>query len=502
MGRKRMFTQEVYEALEKGIVTEPFRDFFSDIPLHVQDAFGDVWLEEDLSNMERYMRDISDLNDYTEEKLKEIFQNVQKVDKRYGRLFQTQAETIGAFDTVVEKLTEAISNKNFVTEFDNIAFFTSVAQEGNILLQMKWHEILKKPANEITQQEYMQLAELLVRSGDAELLEDMLNMCYEYSDVESRSVGGITVTVVSYRANDKLKELAEAVNVVMQILQASCMEGLDINMNTRRNAIRINQLLQTFLSYSEVLDIATTENMMGDRKVTSERLIEISYTDDELLQLQFFQYPGKNQVWIEQQPTVISICTPVSGQTAEDKANAESFWYMAAYIGDDTVGQAVTREAVNQVLAAIIGEVPGSSIVTSIQGFVSAGINAAENPTENCWQIGNVGKVADIFELTYVSSDINGDASLHTSSFYPGQETAGLVAAFNEYMQNGTGAKAAIACGYNDLPNGELTVTYLVMHPDKVCEIFNMLNKEAEGDIELDGYRQDIIDIYQELKNE
>lgn len=499
MGRKRIFTQEVYEALERGIATEPLIKFLN-MAVHVYNAFEDPQLEEDFSNMEQYMREVSDLNHYTAEKLEEIFGNVQKVDKRYGKIFETQAETIGAFDTVVKKLTEAISNKNFVTEFDDIAFFTSVAQEGNILLQMKWQEILQKPASEITQQEYMQLAELLIRSGDAELLEDMLNMCYEYSDVESRSVGGITVTVVSYSASDKLKGLANAANVVLRILQESCMEGVDINMNTRRNAIRINQLLQTFLPYSETLDIATTENMMGDRTVTSEKLIEISYTDDGMLQLQFFSYPGKNQVWTEQKPTVISICTPVSGQTAEDQAKDESFWYMAAYIGDDTVGEAVTKEAVNQVLAALIGEVPGSSVVTSIQGFVSAGVNAAKNPTENCRQIGDVGKVADIFELTYVSSDINGDASLHTSSFYPGQDTAGLVAAFNEYMQNGAGAGEALGCGYTKLPGGELTVAYLVTHPDEVCEIVNMLEEKAEEDVESDRFGREIEDIYQELK--
>lgn len=266
MGRKRVFTQEVYEALEKGISTEPFLDFFADIPLHARDAFGDVELENDLSNIEQYMRDVSDLNDYTEGQLKEIFQNVESVDRRYGRIFQAQADTVQAFDTVVKRLAEEIGNKNFVTDFDDIAFFASVAQEGNILLQMRWQEILQKPANEITQQEYMQLAELLIRSGDAELLEDMLNLCYDYSDVESRSEGGITVTVVSYNASEKLKELAEAVNMALMILEASCTAGLDINEDTQRNAIRINQLLQTFLPYSGALDIATTQNMQGDQK--------------------------------------------------------------------------------------------------------------------------------------------------------------------------------------------------------------------------------------------
>lgn len=502
MGRKRVFTNEVYQALENGISTEPFWDFLLDIPLRTRDNFGGIGLEDDLSNIERYMRDISDLNDYTEGKLKEIFQNVESVDKRYGIIFQAQADTVQAFDTVVKRLAEEIGNKNFVTNFDSTAFFTSVAQEGNILLQMKWKEILKKPANEITQQEYMQLAELLIRSGDAELLEDMLNLCYDYGDVESRSVGGITVTVVSYNASEKLKELAEAVNVALMILEASCTTGLEINEDTQRNAIRINQLLQTFLPYSGALDIATTQNMQGDQKVTSERLIEICYTSDGLLQLQFFQYPGKNQVWIEQKPTVISISSPVSSQTGENKAKEESFQYMAAYIGTDTIGQAISKETVNQVLSAFIGEIPGSGIASSVQSIVSAGIDAAKNPTQACWEIAKVGELADLFDMYYVSSDINGDANLHTCSFYPGQETADWVKAFNEYMQNGTGAKEAFGCGYSKLPGGELTVEYLVTYPNEVCAIFDMLDAKVEHGGEISRYKQDIINIYTELKNE
>ncbi len=500
MGRKRIFTAEVYEALESGISTEPFLDFFGDIPLHIQDAFGNVTLDEDMDNIKKYMRDISDLNDYTEEKLKEIFINVDSVDKRYGGIFQAQADTVQAFDTIVKRLTEEIGNKNFVTEFDATAFITSVSKQANILLQMKWKEILQKPANEITQEEYMQLAELLVRSGDAELLEEMLNLCYDYSDVESRSVGGITVTVVSYNASEKLKEIAEAVNMALIILEASCMAGVDINEDTQRNAIRINQLLQTFLPYSGALDIATTQNMQGEQKVTSERLIEISYTRDGLLQLQFFQYPGKNQVWIEQKPTVISISSPVSGQTGENKAKEESFQYMATYIGTDTVGQAVSQEMVNQVLSTFIGEIPGSGIATSIQSIVSAGVDAAKNPTQECWEIAQVGELADLFDMFYVSSDINGDANLHTYSFYPGLETEDWVKAFNEYMQNGIEEKEAQACGYNDLPNGELTVAYLVTYPNEVCAIFDMLDVKAKDDSKISRYKQDIIKIYKELE--
>lgn len=367
---------------------------------------------------------------------------------------------------------------------------------------MRWREILQKPANEITQEEYMQLAELLVRSGDAELLEDMLNLCYDYSAVETRSEGGITVTTVSYNASEKLKKLADAANAVMMILQVSYMQGVDIDENMRNNAIRINQLMQTFLPYSESLDIATTENMQGDRKVTSQRLIEVSYTSDGVLQLQFFQYPGKNQVWIEQQPTVISISAPATGQTGENKAKDESFRYMAAYIGNDTVLQSVSQETVSQVLSAFIGEIPGSGVAGAVQSIISAGIDAANNPIGACQEIAGVGILADMFQMTYVSSDINGNANLHAYSLYPSETTQNWVKAFNEYMQNGSGAKHAQVCGYSDLPGGELTVGYLMAYPNEMCEIFKMLDEKLAFDNETDSYKEEIIDIYQEMKNE
>ena len=68
MGRKRVFTTEVYDALESGISTEPFLDFFTDIPLHAQDSFGGIVLEDVLGNIEQYKTDICDLNVYTVEK--------------------------------------------------------------------------------------------------------------------------------------------------------------------------------------------------------------------------------------------------------------------------------------------------------------------------------------------------------------------------------------------------------------------------------------------------
>ena len=121
-------------------------------------------------------------------------------------------------------------------------------------------------------------------------------------------------------------------------------------------------------------------------------------------------------MWIGQQPTVITISPAVTGQTGENLTKDESFQYMASYIGNDTVIQAVSSETVNQVLSTFMGEIPGSGIVSSVQSIVSSGIDAANNPAQVCQEIANVGALADIFNMTYVSSDINGNANLHAYS--------------------------------------------------------------------------------------
>lgn len=199
---------------------------------------------------------------------------------------------------------------------------------------------------------------------------------------------------------------------------------------------------------------------------------------------------------------MISVSSAVTGESGERQAYDESFQYMAAYIGNDTVSQAVSEELVNQILSTFIGEIPGSDTVSFIQSIVSAGIDAAKNPTQACQEISDVGILADQFQMTYVSSNINGDANLYAYSLYPGETTMNWVKAFNEYMQNGTGAEYAQGCGYNDLPNGELTIAYLMTYPNEVCGMLADLDFKLVDNSETSGYKEEIINIYQQIKNE
>ncbi len=47
--------------------------FFSDIPLNISNFFNSLELEDDLSNFQSYLRDISDFENYTAKKRLMIF---------------------------------------------------------------------------------------------------------------------------------------------------------------------------------------------------------------------------------------------------------------------------------------------------------------------------------------------------------------------------------------------------------------------------------------------
>ena len=63
-------------------------DFFSDIPLNISNFFNSLELEDDLSNFQSYLRDISDFENYTAKKIDDIFRDVINVDETYATIFR------------------------------------------------------------------------------------------------------------------------------------------------------------------------------------------------------------------------------------------------------------------------------------------------------------------------------------------------------------------------------------------------------------------------------
>ena len=105
MGRIRKFTQEAYDALQSGVSDDgEILDFFSDIPLNISNFFNSLELEDDLSNFQSYLRDISDFENYTAKKIDDIFRDVINVDETYATIFRDFNDRMTDFDTIINKL--------------------------------------------------------------------------------------------------------------------------------------------------------------------------------------------------------------------------------------------------------------------------------------------------------------------------------------------------------------------------------------------------------------
>ena len=87
MGRIRKFTQEAYDALQSGVSDDgEILDFFSDIPLNISNFFNSLELEDDLSNFQSYLRDISDFENYTAKKIDDILPIKRKKVKKLSKI--------------------------------------------------------------------------------------------------------------------------------------------------------------------------------------------------------------------------------------------------------------------------------------------------------------------------------------------------------------------------------------------------------------------------------
>ena len=59
---------------------------------------------------------------------------------------------------------------------------------------------------------------------------------------------------------------------------------------------------------------------------------------------------------------------------------------------------------------------------------------------------------------------------------------------------------SAQGCDPNNLPGGKLTVEYLMKYPNEVIEMLKDLDEKQKNYFETGGYKEEIIEIYQEMK--
>ena len=106
--------------------------------------------------------------------------------------------------------------------------------------------------------------------------------------------------------------------------------------------------------------------------------------------------------------------------------------------------------------------------------------------------------VMEEFELAYVACEKEEQKDGTLIKMVATEETQRKIDAFNEYMQNGSGKQYAKCIGYTELPEGQLTMDFLMENQEKVVEMIDIWqekrNMESDMDAEIEIYM-----IYKEL---
>ncbi len=494
MGRTRKFTVDMYDTLADCTQSEGLEWLWTYIGWEMREAFGDTDLTEESDSYQKYLEGIVKINDYTKEKLHTIFENVKSVDRTYGDLLNRMNEEVEDYTTIVRRLRESIGSVNFVESFSGDTFLAGIEAEAQMMQMIRWREILQKDARDITAEEYMLLAAYLVRSGDAELLESMLIECYDYKSAGEYQNGyGLETTRVIFESPEKIEKLAAAMGQLVLIWEAA--QRLDYTgeetQEAQFRAVQYATLLQKLAEYKE-LSLLSQESLTGDRCVLLESIFQISSDEKtgELIAEICPYHKEKSYSYCDYAVEMgnkleISVSYPAIGDSAWAQMEGETFDYVRLYAGvDESVAEMVRNKLVSMGLELLPGAALENSKWQAVQDIAGIGVEVFENKwtsgkIEESLELTDRGLMCSIFQLAYVGLSVNGQVEQHEVHLHPSAETENRLEAFNRYMQSEEGKKAAEEIGYMNLPNGQMTLEYILENSDEVAGMIKSIDENA-----------------------
>lgn len=497
----RKFTQEAYDALQEGVADDCGEwtgviDFFSDVPMQVTNFFDTVELQDDLSNFKSYLEEVADLNDYTAKEIDEIFGDVINVDEHYAGLIGNINEQMQNYDNVVKKLRDCISDSGFEANFSKETFLKELPEETQMLLGANWKNILSKDVEDITEEEFNMIAEYLIKTGNEELLEEMLRYCYTIVEPENGVKNptvfqnGLLSTTEKYRyrINEKFLGLAAAVNRVTTVW-TTIDYGLKEDEEREKwitTAMQYNAFLTGFSKNTDLVMVTETASD-GTIRYMNKKLFDIEWNLDGSISVTYYPYFSTPTTLEEEKRNMETMTTSAADydQAGQDALIQQGFKYINVYsgVGQSAVG-AMTEETVNQISSALIGKIPilgeAVGVASSIGSVLEAGSSAVEtnNVILKSEQIANMGWMVDEFGLLCVGNDVDGDVSKYGVFLYPGKNTQQTVDAFNTYMELNPDTAAKV--GY---PLEGLTVEY-ILDVQNAEEVHGILQKIADAGID------------------
>lgn len=374
---------------------------------------------------------------------------------------------------------------NFESDFSKERFFSLFPNETENMIGVNWKNILKKDADEITDEEYNMIAEYLIKSGDADILEEMLADCYTIKKPKNGEKNPVifnngsegTTEKYWYSLNEKYNGLAAAVSRVTQIWVAI---GYTSESNERNRWISTATQYNTFFKeFSKNKDLVMVRQIKPDgiMEKLNEHLIDIEQNKLGDLIVEYYPYFSQPTAFESEEANRKIMTTSSAGfdQGGQDELAKKGIKYISANAGidqDTNVVSTLSDGVVNQITSSLIGKIPGSDIATGLCDIIdsskstmetSEAISVSEFANQTGW-------VVDEFGLICVTNDIDEKPETCKIDLYPGPETEKIVESYNKYMEDHS--DFAVEIGY---PKDGINMSWF-NKTEKHKEIYEILN--------------------------
>ena len=272
MGRTWKFTEQIYEelgeAIDKKIETRFDTGVIAGGPMGMFGNPFEKYADEinmGISKMNSYVDMINEADGFNRTKLDRVFNEVAEIDRNYGNQISKCIDNLKHYKNVLYQLEVVMeqalvnsTNGNAVFDFDREKFQEKVADDKHAMDIAYVDRILEKNIEDITAEEYMQIAILLGRQTekDTTLIQYILNSPYlwEFVDVSVLEGDGVVP-----EANGRPSSGAMMPNERYTLLLATLKEYAGIYVaNKPETGITTGYLsiLNNALMYANLLDMA------------------------------------------------------------------------------------------------------------------------------------------------------------------------------------------------------------------------------------------------------
>ena len=178
--------------------------------------FRNKKIEEDLSDLASYQRDLIDYQDMSRDEIENIFLEARGIDSNYGKVFLQNTESADNYNNILSVLAKSISAGGSPKFVDIKKITNDTRKYYDNLLFIQWERILNKNADDITETEYRKVAEFLASTYDPKIVEKIINKCYIPEITYLSQDTGTCVT--AWKPDAKLAKIKEYMDLYADIL--------------------------------------------------------------------------------------------------------------------------------------------------------------------------------------------------------------------------------------------------------------------------------------------